>query len=211
MLCSPTDNTWKRLSGPAPWRPSIRMPIGMLIDVLIVGLALAAISVAAVRLARLRPFLLVGWCWYLGTLVPVIGIVQVGVQVAGRPLHLYSAHRHFHHRGLGRRGVRRGLAGQEQSPRGSDGVGPLRMVYLAAGGHLVQQRGPLQECRGNPAFQSLGTVWSRHGLLEGRKAGRGSATIRDRIEIAIRSASPWRPGAFPSGYGAVAGRATSTA
>jgi Tfp pilus assembly protein PilF len=50
------------------------------IDVVIVGLALAAISVAAVRLARIRPFLLVGWCWYLGTLVPVIGLVQVGMQ-----------------------------------------------------------------------------------------------------------------------------------
>ena len=47
---------------------------------LIIGLALGAISVAAVRLARIRPFLLVGWCWYLGTLVPVIGLVQVGVQ-----------------------------------------------------------------------------------------------------------------------------------
>ncbi len=50
------------------------------IDVLIVGLALGAISVAAVRLAKIRPFLLVGWCWYLGTLVPVIGLVQVGMQ-----------------------------------------------------------------------------------------------------------------------------------
>ncbi len=50
------------------------------IDLLIIGLALGAISVAAVRLARIRPFLLVGWCWYLGTLVPVIGLVQVGVQ-----------------------------------------------------------------------------------------------------------------------------------
>ena len=50
------------------------------IDVLIVGLALGAISVAAFRLAKIRPFLLVGWCWYLGTLVPVIGLVQVGVQ-----------------------------------------------------------------------------------------------------------------------------------
>ncbi len=50
------------------------------IDVLIVGLALGAISVATIRLARIRPFLLVGWCWYLGTLVPVIGLVQVGVQ-----------------------------------------------------------------------------------------------------------------------------------
>ena len=50
------------------------------INVLIVGLAFGTISVAAVRLARIRPFLLVGWCWYLGTLVPVIGLVQVGVQ-----------------------------------------------------------------------------------------------------------------------------------
>jgi tetratricopeptide (TPR) repeat protein len=50
------------------------------VNVLIVGLALAAISVAAVRLSKIRPFLLVGWCWYLGTLVPVIGLVQVGVQ-----------------------------------------------------------------------------------------------------------------------------------
>jgi tetratricopeptide (TPR) repeat protein len=48
--------------------------------VLIVGVALGAISVAAVRLAKIWPFLLVGWCWYLGTLVPVIGLVQVGMQ-----------------------------------------------------------------------------------------------------------------------------------
>lgn len=50
------------------------------IDVLIVGLALLAISVAAIRLARIRPFVIVGWCWYLGTLIPVIGLVQVGMQ-----------------------------------------------------------------------------------------------------------------------------------
>ena len=29
---------------------------------------------------RRRPWLPVGWCWFLGTLVPVIGLVQVGVQ-----------------------------------------------------------------------------------------------------------------------------------
>jgi hypothetical protein len=29
---------------------------------------------------RRRPYLLMGWCWYLGTLVPVIGLVQVGGQ-----------------------------------------------------------------------------------------------------------------------------------
>ncbi|HXG10776.1 MAG TPA: tetratricopeptide repeat protein [Gemmataceae bacterium] len=43
-------------------------------------LVLAAVSVVAVREARRRPYLLVGWLWYLGTLVPVIGLVQVGGQ-----------------------------------------------------------------------------------------------------------------------------------
>ncbi len=27
-----------------------------------------------------RPYLVTGWLWFLGTLVPVIGIVQVGAQ-----------------------------------------------------------------------------------------------------------------------------------
>ena len=44
-----------------------------------VGL-LAAVSAAAVRLRHPAPYLLVGWFWYLGTLVPVIGLVQVGDQ-----------------------------------------------------------------------------------------------------------------------------------
>jgi tetratricopeptide (TPR) repeat protein len=43
-------------------------------------LALAAISWAAVRLARSAPYLLAGWIWYLVSLVPVIGLVQVGGQ-----------------------------------------------------------------------------------------------------------------------------------
>ena len=29
---------------------------------------------------RRRPYFLVGWLWYLGTLVPVIGLLQVGTQ-----------------------------------------------------------------------------------------------------------------------------------
>jgi len=44
------------------------------------ALVLSALSVLAFRAARQRPYLLVGWLWYLGTLVPVIGIVQVGDQ-----------------------------------------------------------------------------------------------------------------------------------
>jgi tetratricopeptide (TPR) repeat protein len=37
-------------------------------------------SCVAVCMARQRPYLIFGWLWFLGTLVPVIGIVQVGTQ-----------------------------------------------------------------------------------------------------------------------------------
>jgi tetratricopeptide (TPR) repeat protein len=41
---------------------------------------LGVVSLVVVAWARRRPYLLVGWFWYLGTLVPVIGLVQVGDQ-----------------------------------------------------------------------------------------------------------------------------------
>ncbi|HEY8155873.1 MAG TPA: tetratricopeptide repeat protein [Myxococcota bacterium] len=44
------------------------------------ALFLAAVSVGIAILGRSRPYLIVGWLWYLGTLVPVIGIIQVGYQ-----------------------------------------------------------------------------------------------------------------------------------
>jgi tetratricopeptide (TPR) repeat protein len=44
------------------------------------GLVLAALTLGALGSSRRRPYLLVGWLWYLGTLVPVIGFVQIGLQ-----------------------------------------------------------------------------------------------------------------------------------
>ena len=41
---------------------------------------LLGISVGVWRFGRTRRFLLVGWLWFLGTLVPVIGLVQIGGQ-----------------------------------------------------------------------------------------------------------------------------------
>jgi protein O-mannosyl-transferase len=38
----------------------------------------AAISALVLRLRRTRPYLLAGWLWYCGMLVPVIGLIQVG-------------------------------------------------------------------------------------------------------------------------------------
>ena len=39
---------------------------------------LAVITVLVLRQATERPYLLVGWLWFVGTVVPVIGLVQVG-------------------------------------------------------------------------------------------------------------------------------------
>lgn len=44
------------------------------------AILLLAITVAAICQVRQRPYLLVGWLWYLGTLVPMVGLVQVGTQ-----------------------------------------------------------------------------------------------------------------------------------
>ena len=44
------------------------------------GAVLLAISVGGLTLRRRFPYFPVGWFWYLGTLVPVIGLLQVGVQ-----------------------------------------------------------------------------------------------------------------------------------
>jgi Tfp pilus assembly protein PilF len=41
---------------------------------------LIAVTVLATVLRRRAPYLLTGWLWYLGTLVPVIGLMQTGIQ-----------------------------------------------------------------------------------------------------------------------------------
>jgi protein O-mannosyl-transferase len=43
-------------------------------------LLLALITCFAIVTIRRRPFLIFGWLWFVGTLVPVIGLVQVGAQ-----------------------------------------------------------------------------------------------------------------------------------
>ncbi|MHC4640012.1 MAG: tetratricopeptide repeat protein [Planctomycetota bacterium] len=49
-------------------------------QVIISALLLLAITIAVILLIRRRKFLAVGWLWFIGTLVPVIGMVQVGAQ-----------------------------------------------------------------------------------------------------------------------------------
>ncbi len=44
------------------------------------GVALVVLSLICFTYVRRLPFLLTGWLWYLGVLVPVVGLVQVGEQ-----------------------------------------------------------------------------------------------------------------------------------
>jgi Tfp pilus assembly protein PilF len=48
-------------------------------QILVSVLCLLAISILCIAAIKRRPYLSVGWLWYVGTLVPVIGIVQTGI------------------------------------------------------------------------------------------------------------------------------------
>ncbi len=49
-------------------------------QVIISAFILLTITIVVILLIRQRKYMTVGWFWYIGTLVPVIGLVQVGAQ-----------------------------------------------------------------------------------------------------------------------------------
>jgi len=57
--------------------PEHRLPLWEIIVSLLLLLGLTAVAIA---LRKQRPYFVTGWLWYLGMLVPVIGLVQVGWQ-----------------------------------------------------------------------------------------------------------------------------------
>ena len=60
-------------------RRGLELPWGEVFEAFLV---LASITAAALVGRRRYPYLLVGWLWYLGMLVPVIGLLQVGITAA---------------------------------------------------------------------------------------------------------------------------------
>jgi protein O-mannosyl-transferase len=66
-----------------PIRLSVFYPYNLdlpIYEVVGAALVLAAITVLVIWQIRKRPYLAVGWFYFIGTLVPVIGLVQVGAQ-----------------------------------------------------------------------------------------------------------------------------------
>ena len=64
------------LANPYPYDLARLSPV----RVLACAFAIVALTALAGRAWKLRPYWAVGWAWYLVTLLPVIGIVQVGLQ-----------------------------------------------------------------------------------------------------------------------------------
>jgi tetratricopeptide (TPR) repeat protein len=63
------------LAVPYPWRTPIQ-PLHVAVSAIVV----VAISVTAIRYARTNRALFTGWFWFVGMLVPVIGLIQIGSQ-----------------------------------------------------------------------------------------------------------------------------------
>jgi tetratricopeptide (TPR) repeat protein len=79
-LFYPVNLTFYPYSG--GWKPA---------TVLLAGLLLLGLSILAFQRRQRQPYLLTGWLWFVGTLVPVIGLVQVGAQaMADRYMYLPS-------------------------------------------------------------------------------------------------------------------------
>jgi protein O-mannosyl-transferase len=72
---------WKTLwpTRLAVFYPHPNDTLAIWVIVLAIGL-LFAMTTAAIILRRERPYLFTGWFWYLGMLLPVIGLIQVGEQ-----------------------------------------------------------------------------------------------------------------------------------
>jgi len=91
------------------------------------AVVLVLISLAALRLRHTRPYLLTGWLWFLGMLVPVIGLVQVG-SAALATVTPICGRRHFHRRHVCRvRRLPRGSKSQTGA-RGNCRLHPRRLA-----------------------------------------------------------------------------------
>lgn len=154
---------------------------------------LAGITALAVIAARRRPYLLAGWLWYCGMLVPVSGLVQVGLQsMADRYTYLPLI------------GVFIALAwvAQEAAARTRRGTVVVSTLCLAALGVLAvlaraqvglwRDDGTLFEhavsstTRNYVAMNNLGTYLAQNGAPE-----RGLALLRDAVRVSPGDSKSW--------------------
>ncbi len=91
---------------------AMRLPAG---PVALAGAVVAGLTALAWIARRSQPYLLVGWLWFLGTLVPVIGLVQMGVQALADRYTYIPYDRAVHRHRVGRPGA--GASGAYRASR----------------------------------------------------------------------------------------------
>ncbi len=139
----------------------------------------------AVGLRKQQPALLVGWLWYLGTLVPVIGLVQVGNQAV--------ADRYTYFPLLG---VFLALAWSIPSRLGT---WPLGRALLAAGGVAVLTACAVLTWWQLRSWQNEGTVWRQALAGDPQEPGRSDLPG----DLPLQSRTDRRGGGpFPASAGA---------
>jgi len=126
-----------------PYERHLPLPWVLLSAVLLVG-----VSVAAATQWRRRPWLTVGWAWFVVTLLPNAGLVRSGAPSDGRPFH---AHTHDGHRDWGGvDGIRVGRCSARAAARGdrrrSGGAGGPRAFQHQADRILARQHQLVRAC-----------------------------------------------------------------
>lgn len=155
-------------------------------------LGIAGLTWAAVRLRRVCPAFLVGWLWYLVTLAPVLGLLQVGGQGrADRYTYLPLVGIFLILAWSGRELLRRWTA--LQRPALVTGAGLLLVLGLLAHHQVGVWRtsetlwthaaGAIP--RNWFAYQSLGETWAKQG-----RAAEAAAAYRRVLEILPDGAAP---------------------
>ena len=74
-------------------RPSLDLSFWKIFGAVVL---LVVLTSAALAWGRRCPYLLVGWLWYLGMLVPVSGLLQIGYADHGRPFYVLATNRAVH-------------------------------------------------------------------------------------------------------------------
>ena len=162
---------------------------------IVAGLVLVSLTALAIASIRKRPYLTSAALWYAITVLPVIGIVQVGLQSRADRSTYIPRHRPLRDAGLERRGCLESMAQGAHGPGGGlwRGVPGLCSAHVAPNPVLAEQRDTLSTHHRGDRSQRYR---ARHpGTVLG---GRGDVRRSDR-------GVPERPGSGTSQCGASGG------
>ena len=104
------------------------------------GCSLAAVTLMVLYQATKRPFLVTGWFWFIGMLIPVIGIIQVGMQSLADRYTYLSFDWRFHHDWLDYVRNRKTIPSPETLVRLQFNSGPHRPIYNNLDANRILER-----------------------------------------------------------------------